>query len=116
MGLSIEQSRKGSTAIIALEGKLNTETAPELEEVLDAWFEEGTRNALVDGQALNSISSAGLRALLECEQKIRGSDRRVVLAGFNEDLRQVCELAGFASIFTLYDTREQALASLEEPS
>ena len=61
--MKIEQTRDNSTLTLALEGRLDTITAPELEQVVNANL-EGLTALIFDFAKLEYVSSAGLRVLL----------------------------------------------------
>ena len=73
-----------------------------------------TERAAVDrGFALGAvdyISSAGLRVLLMTVKRLRGNGGQLVLGGLNASVRQIFELAGFLSIFTVETDVDRAVA------
>jgi len=114
MQFSASSSRTQHTEVLALEGHANSQTAGELERALKSWQEGGLPNLVVDCSGLKLISSAGLRALLDAEREARGSGRCIALAGLRDDVRQVCDLAGFESVFPIYGEASEAVANLEK--
>ena len=60
--------------------------------------------------AIDYISSAGLRVLLMTAKKLRENGGLLVLSGMNSSVRQIFELAGFFSIFTVEPDLEKAVA------
>ncbi|MCF0228489.1 MAG: STAS domain-containing protein [Parasporobacterium sp.] len=84
---------------IALEGRLDTSTSPELENELNQ-LQEGVTDLTFDFSKLDYISSAGLRILLTTQKKMMkiGSMK---LKGVNPDVMDVFEITGFADILTI---------------
>ncbi len=86
-------------AAIALEGRLDTSSAPELEPVLDEVL--GAADTLVmDLGKLEYISSAGLRLILKA-QKAMTPKNGMKLIHVPEDVMEVFDITGFADFLTI---------------
>ena len=97
--MTIIPAREGGSLNIALEGRLDTTTAPQLEaEVKDSLT--GVSELILDFTALEYISSAGLRVVLSA-QKAMNKQGRMVVRGVNEYVMEVLEVTGFADILTI---------------
>ena len=97
--LNITMKPEGSKLTVALEGRLDTATAPQLEEQLKAQI--GSVSELVlDFEALEYISSAGLRVLLSA-QKIMNRQGSMKIMHVNEVIREVFDVTGFRDILTI---------------
>ena len=97
--MEIRKTVQGSTLNIALEGRLDTTTAPQLEEELKrSW--DGVTELILDFQALDYLSSAGLRVILAA-QKVMNRQGRMVVRHVNESIMEVFELTGFVDILTI---------------
>ena len=97
--MKIEKTLKGTDLTIALEGRLDTVTSPELEAEL-ARSLGGAQTLTLDLAALEYISSAGLRVLLGAhkEMSARGGLR---LIHVSEIVREVLEITGLTDILTI---------------
>ena len=97
--MKIDRKLEGSTLTLALEGRLDTTTAPELEQVIRAELDHV--DALVfDFGKLEYISSAGLRVLLSAHKAMaRKGGMKVVHA--NEMVMEVFEVTGFSDILSV---------------
>ena len=97
--MTINANKNGTTLEIALEGRLDTMTAPELEAVLkDALT--GVEELTFDFEKLDYISSAGLRVLLAAQKTMnRQGGMKVVHA--NEIIMEIFEVTGFSDILTI---------------
>ena len=90
----------GTSMTIAIEGRLDTLTAPELEAKLKDYQMGELMEIVLDCSQLEYISSAGLRVLLEAYKSLKmGGVLRVVNA--NDITKKVFEVTGFESIFNI---------------
>ena len=97
--MTIEKKSNGTALEIALEGRLDTMTAPELEKELNGVL--GSADSLVlDFSKLDYISSAGLRVLLSAHKVMSGKGGMKV-THVNEIVSEVFEVTGFADILTI---------------
>ena len=97
--MKIEKKQNGSELTIALEGRLDTTTAPELEKELDASLSD-VDSLIFDLKDLAYISSAGLRVLLKA-QKTMNKQGSMVVKGSSEDLMDIFEVTGFVDILNI---------------
>ena len=92
--LNINKTIDGEKAVIALEGRLDTVTAPGLDDFLSAHL-DGITALRFDLTGLEYISSAGLRSLLSAHKKMRGA---MTVCNVNEVNREIFEITGFTDI------------------
>lgn len=97
--MNINKTIQDSTLIIALEGRLDTTTAPKLEAELKQSIADNTE-LILDFTKLEYLSSAGLRVLLAA-QKIMNKQGKMVIRGVNDVISEVFEVTGFADILTI---------------
>ena len=97
--MNITKTLNGTELTVALEGRLDTVTAPEFERELNKSM-EGVKTLTVDLACLEYISSAGLRALLSAHKRMLGKDGMVV-KNANEIVREVFEVTGFNDVLTI---------------
>ncbi len=96
--MTIQKNVAGGAVTIALEGRLDTTTSPELEVVLKEVLPDATE-MVFDLAALEYISSSGLRVLLMA-QKQMNKQGPMVIKGVNEIVMEVFEVTGFSDILT----------------
>ena len=90
----------GPTAhTIAIEGNVDTVTAPELEAAIAA-LPATLERLILDFAAVDYVSSAGLRVLLAADQRLSASGA-LILRNVNPDVREVFEMTGFDELLTL---------------
>ena len=97
--MTIEKKMNGTALEIALEGRLDTMTAPELEAELNKSL-EGADSLTLDFSKLEYISSAGLRVLLSAH-KAMNSKGGMKVTHVNEIVAEVFEVTGFADILNI---------------
>ena len=97
--MTITKKQNGAALCVALEGRLDTITAPELDSELKASLDQIT-DLTLDFTKLDYISSAGLRVLLST-QKVMSRVGSMKITGVNETVREVFEVTGFADILTI---------------
>ena len=92
-------NRNGNELTIAVEGRLDTLSAPDLEDQLDDLL-QGVERLTFDFEKLEYISSAGLRVLMTAMQ-ILDEPERVTVRNCNTDIMEVLEFTGFVDDLTV---------------
>ena len=95
--MKIELNKNGSELCLAIEGRLDTVTAPELEGLLAENYKEASA-LTVDCKELIYVSSAGLRVLLAAHKKMKGAMK---LKNVSELVMEVFEMTGFVDILVI---------------
>ena len=97
--MDIAKTQNGSALELALTGRLDTTTAPQLEAEIKGGL-DGVTALTLDFAKLEYISSAGLRVLLAA-QKIMNQQGTMVIRNVCADIAEVFEITGFADILTI---------------
>lgn len=97
--MDIKKRSEGTKLTIVLEGRLDTTTAPQLEEELKSSL-DGVSELVFDLEKLEYISSAGLRVLLSA-QKTMNNQGSMVVTNVDEAVMEVFEVTGFSDILTI---------------
>ena len=97
--MKIDKTKQESKLVIELEGRLDTTTAPQLEEALKGEL-EGITSLVMDFKKLEYISSAGLRILLSTQKKMN-KQGKMVIQGVNDVVQEVFDMTGFSDILTI---------------
>ena len=97
--LTINKSIDGSKALFALEGRLDTVTAPDLEKELKDSL-DGITELQLDFAKLEYISSAGLRVLLST-QKIMEKQGKMKFINVSDIIMEIFDVTGFSEILTI---------------
>ena len=97
--MTIDKNQSGSALTLALTGRLDTTTSPQLEAELKASL-AGVEHLVLDFAALDYLSSAGLRVLLGA-QKQMNKQGDMVVRHVNETIMEIFDVTGFADILTI---------------
>ena len=97
--MTIEKNLNGTELTVAITGRLDTTTAPQLE----AEFKQsipGVEKLVLDFATLEYLSSAGLRVLLAA-QKVMNKQGEMIIKNVNETINEIFEVTGFIDILTI---------------
>ncbi len=97
--MKIDQIKNANALTIALEGRLDTMTAPQLEAELKSAL-PGVESLIFDLKNLEYISSAGLRVLLSAQKTMNKQGTMKVIHA-NEMILEIFEVTGFSDILTI---------------
>jgi anti-sigma B factor antagonist len=97
--MTIVKNLNGTELNIAITGRLDTATAPQLEVELNQSL-TGIEKLVLDFSALEYISSAGLRVLLQT-QKTMNKQGEMNIRNVNETINDIFEVTGFVDILTI---------------
>ena len=97
--MTIEKKMNNESATLIVSGRLDTQTAPELENELDSVL-SGLKELTFDFANLEYVSSAGLRVILKA-QKAMNAQGSMKLTGVNDSIMEVFDITGFLDILTI---------------
>ena len=97
--MKIHKKKNGTELVVEVVGRLDSLTAPELEDELEKSY-DGITKLILDLAKLEYISSAGLRVLLGASQVMEDQGEMIV-RNLTKPVRQVIELVGFDSAFNI---------------
>ena len=109
--MEITTAAQGDVTVVSIAGRIDTVSAPELEGEINRTIDGGTRKILLDFSEVTYISSGGLRVLLATAKKLKNPEDRYGLCCLSADVHKIIRLAGFTSIFSIYETPGEALAA-----
>lgn len=107
--MEIDSKKDGNALVLALKGKMDAVSAPDFDKKFSEWLTAGESRFVIDFNALNYISSAGLRSILFAAKQIKAKDGTLILSGLNGTVQEVFKLSGFYSIFQIVDTEADAV-------
>ncbi len=96
---------------IAVAGRVDSSTAPELENALKKLVEANRTQIVLDLKGVEYMSSAGLRAMVSTLKAVKRVNGDLRLASPSPRVEEVLRLAGLTSIFSIYGSRELAADS-----
>lgn len=97
--MTINKTMEGDVLTIALEGRLDTVTAPQLEGELRTAI-NGVKELVFDLKKLDYVSSAGLRVLLSA-QKVMNRQGSMVIRNVQEQIMDIFDVTGFVDILNI---------------
>jgi anti-anti-sigma factor len=110
VSMELREERTGAVAVVAVVGRVDSNTSPELIRALSTTIASGAARLVLDLTATQYLSSAGLRVLLQVAKQIEQVRGRFVLHGLNARVREVLDVSGFLSELTICADRHEALA------
>jgi anti-anti-sigma factor len=96
--MEIQKKIDNSIVTLSLIGRLDTNTASELEAAI---HEINSVDLILDCEKLEYVSSAGLRVLLLIQKKVNNSIKSFTLTNVCEDVKEVLHMTGFLSIINI---------------
>jgi anti-anti-sigma factor len=114
MALATEGTRIGATVVLRVAGRLDGDTAGELDRACAVWLAPEDRNLILDFSEVTYVSSAGLSSVLKAGKGIDRQGGRLLISGLTPRLNRLFVFSGFDTLFRLFDTREAAIADCGE--
>jgi anti-sigma B factor antagonist len=101
-----------SCDLVAVKGRVDSSTAPQLSEVLEGITGDSRYKIVLDMSDLEYMSSAGFRALLTSQRVCKRYNRgEIVLAVIPPRIQEALELAGFTELFKTYEDTIEAVGN-----
>ena len=98
--------------VIVVKGRVDSSTAPKLEEALNSITESGRYKIVIDMTETNFVSSKGWWTLIETQKKCKRYRRgEVILVNVLSEIRSSLDMVGMGSYFQIYDDLTAAVAS-----
>jgi anti-anti-sigma factor len=108
--MELVETEVGGVRIATVEGRLDSATAPTVEQSLLDMVNRG--DMVLDMGGLGYVSSAGLRILLKGAKAAKAAGHRFLLCNMQETVLEIFRISRFDTILTAYPTRAEALAVL----
>lgn len=108
----ITEQMQGEIVLLSLNGRLDANTSTNLDAAFAKLVEQGKGQFVFDLQGLEYVSSAGLRSLLSAAKMIKVIQGKLALARMNEHVKDVFDMSGFSSIFSIYETETDAIHAI----
>ncbi len=109
MEISTEEMK--GVSVIAVSGRVDSATAPDLETSLKKLVESEKTKIVLDLKNVEYMSSAGLRAMVSTLKAVKRVNGDLRLASPSPRVEEVLRLAGLTSIFSIHPNRDEAVAS-----
>jgi len=99
--MNITKSQANQTLVLALEGRLDTLTSPQLEQEIAETSFDGIEVVKLDMNNLEYISSSGLRAVLSLNKKIQSVGGKLCLVNVRSSIMEVFNLTGMSKFLNI---------------
>lgn len=110
--MEIIETKQGEASVFKILGRLDSNTSPELEEKISETVGNGTTNMVIDFEALEYISSAGLRIILKTTKDLKRQNGQLILCSMQDYVREVFEISGFDSFLPIVANLDDALEKI----
>ena len=107
--LSIETDNRQSVSLMKVRGRVDSETAPELDDALTKLLQDNKNKIVLNLGAVNYMSSAGLRAIVKALKDAQKSGGDVRLASVSAPIEGILLTVGMMQMFKMFSTTEEAL-------
>lgn len=97
--------------VLPLEGEIDLHVSPRIAASLNAMIKEKPKMIVVDLAQVSYIDSSGLAALIEAMQNVEGYGGKFALAGLQEAVRPIFEIARLDQVFRIFPDADAALAA-----
>ena len=109
--MNVEVQRQDGNLIALVEGSVDGNNAAAFQSSLQGAVQEGDKSMVLDFNALDYISSAGLRVLLLVAKDMQNSGANFAICSLQGQVRELFTVSGFDQIIQISDSQEAALAS-----
>ena len=110
MDIHVKKEAKG--LVVSIIGRLDAVSSGELDKEMDEQIKKGESHFILDLSRLDYISSAGLRSILSASKRLKENKGMMTLCGLQGSVKEVFDISGFSSIFTIYESLENALKNV----
>jgi anti-anti-sigma factor len=110
--MEITQKEENGIIFISIKGRLDADSSPEAERVVKEALSEQVTRVLFNLDALEYLSSAGLRVLLSAAKEMRRRDGKIALCSLNEFVKEIFEVSGFQSLIPITESVESGIEVL----
>ena len=107
--MEITERKQDDIHIFQLNGRLDSNSSPDLEDKIANGIESGSISMIMDFENLEYISSAGLRVILKTTKELNRSSGRLVLCSMADYVKEVFEISGFDTFLPIVPSMEDAL-------
>ena len=97
--MEITSREENNRTVVTLEGRLDTNTAPQLEQFAGNLFDAGKNEILVDMEKCDFVSSAGLRVIVAMQKRVM-TGGSLAFSNVQAEVMDVFEMTGFNKLLT----------------
>lgn len=112
--LRVEQRAAPAAAVIELHGDVTGDGEDPITETFAALTADGPATVLIDLAGTQYINTSGISVLIRLAMEAKRAGHRLLVSGASPHYRKVLDLVRFSQFVSMYDTEQEALASLDE--
>ena len=105
----IEVGKEKNTKIVALKGRMDAVSAPDFEEKMGEWSDQGETSFIINLGEVDYMSSAGLRSILIVAKNLKQQDGKLIFVNLRKEVSKIFRISGFSSMIPTYESVETAL-------
>lgn len=99
--MEVKILKEATETVVQIEGRVDTITAPELQNQVAPFWGEAGITLVFDCTNLEYVSSSGLRVILSSHKMVVSKGGKFILRNLSKEVRQVIDLTGFSRILTI---------------
>lgn len=107
--MNIKKEKINDFSVIHIDGRIDTLNSTALEAEMEQLHNSGEKKIIINCSDLKYISSSGLRVFLNAQKKAITTQGILSLCNMQLDIREIFDISGFSSIFTIFNSLEEAL-------
>jgi anti-sigma B factor antagonist len=107
--MEVKTNKVGDIDVVSFTGRLDAYTSNDAEKEINNILDGGSLKLLVNFEAVDYISSSGLRVMLASLKRLKKINGQIKLACLKSSIKEVFEISGFNQLFEFYKTEEEAL-------
>lgn len=108
----IEVGKEKNTKIVSLKGRMDAVSAPDFEEKMADWADQGETSFIINLGEVDYMSSAGLRSILIVAKNLKQQDGKLIFVNLRGEVSKIFRISGFSSMIPTYESVETALEQI----
>ena len=104
-------TRNQTPSVLPLEGEIDLHVSPEVAESLRTMIESKPQQVVIDLNKVTYLDSSGLAVLIEGMRNVREYGGKFSLAGIQDDVKHIFDIARLDQVFEIYPNVDAALAA-----
>ena len=107
--INLKEEIDGMIPVMEINGQLNSDTSPELEEYINKLINNKQNLIIMDAKNLEFVSSEGIGVILYMHKKISLTNGFFVICNLSNEISTLYKMLGFDKVFSITETRDEAL-------
>ncbi len=114
--MEITRAEHKNCDLYKVTGRIDSLTSPKVAEALAQSTNGGRFNLILDLSAVDYVSSAGLRVMINVQKTCKNNHGELAFAGVTKVVLDTLEIAGFVPLFKFFDDAEASIAGFSTPA